>query len=189
MEDSFYDYSQFDNNRLKNIMTGWDNFTGNHGLVMKFCAKLLRGVNVLDVGCGLCHLYEALNEYKHTFKLLYEYVGIDNDERVLSWSKERYPSLELLYSNVYNLSILGKRKFDTVFAIGLYRMPFQRNGIEEMLKHTRQQLILTYLHHKTNPRCLPQVFWEILENSKHINSVEILAHNITGIEIVRISKC
>jgi len=165
-------------------MTGWDNFTGNHGVVVKFCAKLFQGIDVLDVGCGLCHLYEALtDDYQ-----IYDYVGVDNDRRVLKWARQRYPNLDLKYGDVYNLSFLGERKFDSVFAIGLYRMPHQIDGIKEMLKHTKTQLILTYLHRGAEPRVFPEVFWEALSD-KQVNSLKIFNHGIKGIEIVGLLKC
>ena len=94
--DKFYDYRRFKDDRLYNIMSGWDKLRGNHGLVIKYCANLLVGDTVLDVGCGFCHLYEALGDrVKH-------YVGIDIDERVLEWTRNRYPELDLRYGDVHD---------------------------------------------------------------------------------------
>lgn len=179
MRDSFYDYSKFDNERLKNIMTGWNGFIGNHGAVIKFCAERIVGSSVLDVGCGLCHLYKALVD------VVSNYVGVDNDKRVIDWAIERYPELRLIHGDARNLSFLGKEQFDTVYAIGLYRVPSELTCIEEMLKHSRRALIVTYLHRRDmGEKYLPAVFFDFLRN-KRVWSIEVFAHKIKGIEIVR----
>ncbi len=179
MSDRFYDYSRFDDERLKDIMTSWDGLTGNHGLVVKFCAGLLKGESVLDVGCGLCHLYEALKGR------ISKYVGIDIDERALKWSRERYPDLELQYASVDDLSLLGDQMFDTVFALGVSRVPHQLDGIEEMFKHTRHSLVLTYFQTPDfESKIFPNVFWEVL-NHERVKSIEVFSQGNKGTEIVR----
>jgi len=160
-------------------MTGWDGLIDNHGRVVKFCAELLEGESVLDVGCGLCHLYEALKGR------VSKYVGVDIDERALGWARERYPGLELHYTSVYDLSLLGDRVFDTVYAIGLYRIPRQLNGIEEMLNHTRHSLVLTYFHHSdSKPKSFPDVFWVVL-NHERVKSFEVFSQSDRRTEIMR----
>lgn len=177
--DDFYDYRKFGDERLKQIMVNWDGFRGNHGATIKFCASLLVGDSILDVGCGLCHLYKTLENR------VAEYVGVDVDKRVLEWARQRYPNLELRRADVYDLSVLGDRRFDTVYAIGLYRRPHETRGIIEMLKHTRRALVLTYLYRAgSEPRFFPDVFWEALKD-KRIKSLEFFNHNIKAIEIVR----
>ena len=179
--DKFYDYRRFDDDRLEGIMTGWDGLRGNHGLVIKLCADLLVGDTALDVGCGLCHLYEAFKSRVAC------YVGVDLDIRVLEWARKRHPELEFRQANVYDLSTLGNEKFDTVFAIGLYRRLNQSRGVEEMLKHTRHALVLTYFHASgASPRLFPDVLWRILKN-KAVSKLEFFNHGIKGIEVVRLN--
>ncbi len=179
MKDTFYDYRKFEDERLRGIMTGWDGLGGNHGSVVKFCAELLEGETVLDVGFGLCHLYEALKSR------VSRYVGVDIDERALRWAKERHPTLELYYASVYDLSLLRNRIFNTVFAIGLYRIPHQLDGIEEMLKHTQHSLVVTYFQPSdSDGKSFPAVFWGVLDHER-VKSVEVFSHGNKGTEIVR----
>lgn len=179
MSDKYYDYSRFDDERLRGIMASWDGLGGNHGLVIKLCADKLVGDTVLDVGCGLCHLYDVLKDR------VTEYVGVDNDERVVDWARHRYPSLQIEWADVRDLFRLGDRRFDTVYAIGLYRKPEELIGIEEMLKHARKALIITYLHRRdAGEKYLPKVFFDLLRD-EWVESIEIFGHRINGIEIVR----
>jgi len=168
MSDRFYDYITFGDERLKSIMTSWDGLTGYHGLQVKACADRLEGKSVLDMGCGLGHLYEYLTSVA---KKEIEYVGIDIDERVVEWAKKRYPHLDIRLGNVYDLSEFGM--FDTVFAIGLYSgEPERIDGVREMLEHTNTKLIMTYFHkEKGNPVFLNKIkpYW-----SKY----NIIPHNI-----------
>ena len=145
MKDVFYDYDAFDPERVKTIFTSWDNMEGYHGLLIKKCANLAMGKTFLDVGCGLCHLYEALKT--HPRKKVDRYVGVDIHPQILSMAQKRYPDLEIPKMNVLDLS--GLSMFDSVFAVGLYReTPKQKDGIEEMLQHADRCVILTYFAEK-----------------------------------------
>jgi len=179
--DSLYDYQKFEEERLKGIFYGWDEFRGNHGAVMRKCAEIHKGKTVLDVGCGLCHLYELIKEDVE------EYVGVDIDQRLIEWARERYPQLRLEVGSVYDLSFLTE-EYDTVYAIGLYRKINEINGIREMLKHTKQTLVLTYLHKRdVEPPYFPEPLWGLLRGDE-VSSIELISTNITGIEIIRLNK-
>jgi len=150
VKDRFYDYSSFADERLKEIMTGWDGFGGYHGLLIKLIASLIPiDSTILDVGCGLCHLWEAMVEKTKFFSgpVLSYYMGIDIDPRVVRMAKERYPHLPIVIGSVYNLSNLGE--FDAIVACGLYSdEPEKSDGIEQMLEHVKfgGKLIITYFH-------------------------------------------
>ena len=188
-KDRFHTYLGFPDERLNTILTGWDGLGGIHGLVVKYCAKLLQGISVLDVGCGGCHLYDALKDEV----ALENYVGVDNDQRVLEHAKQRHPDLQLYYASVYDLSVLRDRQFDTVYAVGLFTEINREEGVMEMLKHTKQCLVLTYKNNRisfTEPFIykFPDPLWTI-RRSGEIKSIEILAHNIhRNIEILRLNK-
>lgn len=177
-EDTFYDYRDFKDERAINIFTAWDNYGGNHGVVLKTCAELLVGDTALDVGCGLCHLYPLLETEVD------EYVGVDIDERAVEIARERYPHLRIDVGSVYDLDDYGV--YDTVYAIGLYRRLNETQGLHEMLKHTRKTLIFTIWQPRENPK-FPEPLWEILRGGE-THSVELISNNIIGTDIIKINK-
>jgi len=133
-DDTFYDYSNFEDARLESTMKGWDGLGGYHGLQVRTMARLFINETALDVGCGLGHLYQVLKTF--TYPAVKRYVGVDIDERVLKMAKERFPELEFHKRSVYDLE--GLDVFDTVFAIGLYRYaPSSQKSILEMMKHAK----------------------------------------------------
>ena len=173
--DSLYDYSTFSPDRVKGIFEGWDGLGGYHGLLVKCCAELLVGTTVLDVGCGLCHLYEAvMNQWN---KATY-YCGVDIHPQVLQMARERYPDLDIYEKSVYDLSGLGA--YHTVFAIGLYRnIPSRFDGIQQMLDHAEKCLVFTYFTEERGKTP------EILE----FTYPEYIDHDIDErLEIIRIWK-
>lgn len=137
MEDVFYDWNNLPYEQLKRMFDGWDRGNDYHEALMEKSASLLVGKTALDVGCGLVHLYEALKNRVE------RYVGVDNNPLILRMARERYPELEIVEADVYDLSELPV--FDTVYAAGLYRFqPKKRKGILEMLKHTKNCVVMTY---------------------------------------------
>ena len=161
--DKFYDYSRFSSERLENIMTGWDGLGGYHGLLIKKIASLIPSdSSVLDVGCGLCHLYEEVREKTRC------YMGVDIDERVHGWAKQRYPNLGIFLKSVYDLS--GLPVFDVVTAVGLYSdEPNEERGVTEMLNHARTKVVLTFFHKEDEgtPPFLDGLTWSRLTRIPH----------------------
>ena len=178
MSDRFYNYSAFDDKRVEDIFKGWDGLGGYHGLLIRKVSRLLVGTTALDVGCGLCHLYECLKVENPLFGGTY--VGTDIDDRILGMARERYPQLNLLKQDVYDLNI--GEKFDTVYGIGLYSgEPEILRGINNMLNHANHAVVLTYFAKERNkvPSILKIDGWEI----------EFIIHNIDEkLEIVRMWK-
>jgi len=168
MSDRFYDYSKFGDERLKDIMSGWNGLNGYHGLQVKTCADRLEGEWILDVGSGMSHLWEYLAVVKG---LNIYYQGVEIDKRVIKMVKDRYPHLDIKYGSVYNLSEFGM--FDTVFAVGLYSgEPEQIGGVREMLKHAKIKLVMTFFHKiKGKPIFLNKIksYW---------SKFNIIPHNI-----------
>ena len=167
--DRLYDYTSFSDDRLKNILTSWDGLGGYHGLLIKKVSELIPPESsILDVGCGLCHLFEALKSKN------VRYTGLEYDTRIVEWARERYPTLKILHGSMYNLSNLGM--FNCVTAIGVYSgEPESPSGVIEMLRHTDKKLILTYFKKNPTPT--------FLNNIKYRETNTIL-HNIdTRLEI------
>jgi hypothetical protein len=173
LRDVLYNYTTFADNRVREIFTGWDGLGGYHGLLIKKCASLLVGEFVLDVGCGLCHLFEVLPRSV-------EYTGIENNPLILEMALKRYPDLEILDYDMYDLS--GLPIYDTVYAIGVYREePKSDAGIAEMLAHAKDCVVMTYFTTKKGrvPKTLS--FEDV--------SCEFIDHNIDErLEIVRLWK-
>ena len=177
--DVFYDYSSFDDERLRGIIKGWDGLGGYHGLLIRKCALLAMGHSVLDVGCGLCHLFEGLQKINH-LKKIDEYVGVEKNFFILGLAHERYPDFKIVHGDIYNLSVLPM--FDTVYAVGLYREePRLEKGIVELLSHANRCVILTYF---------ADVMGRVPKSLKiKDTSVEFVDHDIDGrLEIVRLWK-
>jgi len=141
MSDTFYDYARFDDQKVIEIMSGWDGLGGYHGLLVAKMGMLTMGDSLLDVGCGLAHLYEAINRIRNT--PIPKYVGVDIDERVLKEVTARYPQLTFMNKNVYDLS--GLEIFDTVASVGLYRYaPAKVDSLMQMLAHTKYCFLTCY---------------------------------------------
>jgi SAM-dependent methyltransferase len=154
LKDDLYDYSQFTSERVKEIFTDWDGLGGYHGLLMKKVASLVPKGSVLDVGCGLCHLYEALIEVKWQGR----YVGIEINDLIYQMARERYPSLYIVKKDFYNIKAV--RTFDTVCAIGLYRKePIAKDGILKLIQASSDLVILTYFAKKIGK--IPHVMKDI----------------------------
>ena len=175
--DTFYDYFRFDDEKVIDIMKGWDGLGGYHGLLVRTMSVLRAYKTVLDVGCGLGHLYEMCKTFSEP--PITEYVGVDVDDRVLKVVRERYPHLTFLNRSVYDLSDLGI--FDTVFAIGLYRYaPSNQDSVLEMLRHARYCFNTCYYVEPSERGKVLDVFkvpgWEI----------EFIVHGIDDkLEIIR----
>ena len=159
-------------------MFGWDGLSGYHGLLIRKIGNLIpTDSTVLDVGCGLCHLYEAI---KNRVK---KYVGVDSDKRVVRWARERYPDLHITCRNVYSLE--GVRDYDVVAAVGLYSgEPNNPDGVYEMLNHAKEKMLITFFHKKilapyiyrdTTPQEFIPPFLELISNWRRCNNI---THNI-----------
>ena len=164
--------------RLRDILVGWDGLGGYHGLLIKKCVTLRQGKTVLDVGCGLCHLFEG-------FKKSYrgsptKYIGVDNNSFILGLARERYSELDIEWGHVYDLSRVPV--VDTVFAIGLYSgQPRLKKGIVELVGHAERCVILTYFAEEMG----------VLPSSLEVDgcTAEFIDHDIDErLEIIRLWK-
>ena len=107
-----------------------------HRLRMRKAAELVEGDTVLDVGCGIGHLYPYVRAK------VKEYVGIDNSEAMLAAAKAFYPDIEFTYGDIYNLDDF--KTFDSVICQSvLIHLPEIKTPIKEMWKHTAKTLIFS----------------------------------------------
>ena len=107
-----------------------------HRLRMRKAAELVEGDTLLDVGCGIGHLYPYVRAQ------VKEYVGIDTSEHMLNAAKEFYPDVEFTYGDIYDLD--GFKTFDSVICQSvLIHLPEIKTPIEEMWAHTDNALIFS----------------------------------------------
>lgn len=103
---------------------------------MRKAAELIKGDTLLDVGCGIGHLYPYVRAK------VKEYVGIDNSEDMLDAAKAFYPEIEFTYGDIYNLD--GFKTFDSIVCQSvLIHLPEIQTPIEEMWEHTDKTLIFS----------------------------------------------
>ena len=106
-----------------------------HDRRMKLVASLLEGQTVLDVGCGVGHLYPRIKE-------AHSYLGIDNSDWMLQLAMELQPECNFQKGDAYDLSPFGS--FDTVVCQSLLiHLPDISKPIKEMWEHTNKALIFS----------------------------------------------
>lgn len=106
-----------------------------HGRRMKLVASLLEGRTVLDVGCGIGHLYPHIKD-------THSYLGIDNSDWMLQLARELQPECNFQKGDMYDLSPFGS--FDSVVCQSLLiHLPEISRPIREMWGHTSKVLIFS----------------------------------------------
>ncbi|MGC1121727.1 MAG: class I SAM-dependent methyltransferase [Candidatus Methanofastidiosia archaeon] len=101
---------------------------------MEIPVNLLEGETVLDVGCGLGHLYHALKG-KVT-----QYVGVDASPSMLKKAREFFPGADFREGDVYNLSEFPLA--DTVYSISLLiHLPSVEEPIRQLWSRTKKRCV------------------------------------------------
>lgn len=93
--------------------------------------SLIEGESVLDVGCGMGHLFILVKDR-------FEYLGIDTSQGMLNKAREFFPENEDKFQlgDAYDLSMLPN--FDTVVATGvLLHLPNSEPVIEQLWSKAR----------------------------------------------------
>ena len=107
---------------------------GGHQHRMRIASRLLEGSTVLDVGCGVGHLYPFVKSH------ITDYLGIDTSEDMLTVARKYFPEIKFEYGDVYDLSSFGT--YDTVYCLSLLiHLPEIDDPIKEMWKHVNQALV------------------------------------------------
>jgi len=100
-------------------------------------SNLVEGKSVLDVGCGMGHLYPWIKDNIDV------YVGVDTSEVMLEKARQFNVGVKFQYGDVYDLSEFGT--FDTVISISLLiHLPNIEKAIGEMWKHVDRALIFSF---------------------------------------------
>jgi 2-polyprenyl-3-methyl-5-hydroxy-6-metoxy-1,4-benzoquinol methylase len=101
---------------------------------MDIPADLLKGTAVLDVGCGLGHLYYALKGKVKT------YVGVDASSQMLEKAREYFPEADFRQGDAYDLSAFPQ--FNTVYSISLLiHLPDVEEPIRQLWSKTEERCV------------------------------------------------
>jgi SAM-dependent methyltransferase len=84
---------------------------------------------LLDVGCGLAHLYTYLKEQNQDI----EYSGIDAVEQMIQNAKLRHPEIKDSLQ-VSTLSEVSSKKYDLVIASGIFFLGCDKTRMENEIK-------------------------------------------------------
>ncbi len=101
---------------------------------MEIPVNLLKGETVLDVGCGLGHLYHALKGK------ITQYVGVDASPSMLMKAREFLPEADLREGDINDLS--GFPLSDTVYSISLLiHLPSVEEPIRQLWGRAKRRLV------------------------------------------------
>jgi len=101
---------------------------------MKMALELITGESVLDVGCGIGHMYHLLPKN-------IKYMGIDTSEPMLEFAR-KYADADFRYGDVFNLSAFDN--YETVLSQSLLiHLPEVEKPIQQMWSKTSKELIFT----------------------------------------------
>lgn len=121
---------------IPDLEKGWDKKHA-HDVLMKTVARLVVGESVLDVGCGVGHLYEYLPSN-------IKYVGVDQSAEMLKRARERNPAANFRQLNMYSDDFLNLPKFETVVCLDvLHHQPALEPAFSNLMNLTKKCLIAT----------------------------------------------
>ena len=106
------------------------------------------GASVLDVGCGLGNLYDYLKKQDYNFK----YTGVDILPEMIFRAKEKNPQAEFFSANIFEDDLFGDRKFDVIYASGIFNIElgnnddFLRNALQRFVSLSNKFVVFNLLH-------------------------------------------
>lgn len=86
-------------------------------------AVKLKGLSLLDVGCGVGSLLDYLN----TKRVKVSYVGVDILPQMVLLAKEFHPNNVFLHQNIFEDNPFPNYSFDVVFASGIFNLDLGNN--------------------------------------------------------------
>ena len=138
----------WDEKMVKQLASGWRNpadlqldfsssETDRHWRLTQKVHSLIEGESILDVGCGMGHLFILVKD-------CFDYLGIDTSQAMLKTAREFFPEHQdkFQFGDAYDLSTLPT--FDTVVATGvLLHLPDSGPVIEQLWSKARRCTILS----------------------------------------------
>ena len=96
--------------------------------ILDFSKKPMKGMSVLDVGCGFGDFYSYLNQQFRDFN----YTGIDINPDILAIAGLRHKKARFIHGDILNLNL---DKYDFIFCSGLFATKLEDNEqfIQDMI--------------------------------------------------------
>jgi 2-polyprenyl-3-methyl-5-hydroxy-6-metoxy-1,4-benzoquinol methylase len=182
----------WDQNRAEGLIKGWGDprlcikeinlgSGEKHWGLIKTIYSLIEGKSVLDVGCGLGHLFVLLKNIN--------YLGIDSSKSMLTKARIFFPKDKdrFKFGSVYDLSALPL--FDTVIANGLIlHLPKSESAITQLWSRTKTCLIFTAWLGKTPLIKTDKLFYQATPDGRYlirrretINNLKKIFNRLPGV--------
>lgn len=130
---------------------GWENQRAQE-LRFKILERVIFSqASVLDVGCGLGNLYDYLKNQGYEF----EYTGVDILPEMIYRAKEKNPQLEFICGNIFIDDLFGSRKFDIVYASGIFNIELGNNedflcsALRKFVALSNKFVVFNLLHNRS----------------------------------------
>lgn len=127
---------------------GWENEQAQELRFEVLKNIFFHGASVLDVGCGLGNLYDYLKKQDYNFK----YTGVDILPEMIFRAKEKNPQAEFFSANIFEDDLFGDRKFDVIYASGIFNIElgnnddFLRNALQRFVSLSNKFVVFNLLH-------------------------------------------
>lgn len=127
---------------------GWENEQAQELRFEVLKNIFFQGASVLDVGCGLGNLYDYLKKQDYNFK----YTGVDILPEMIFRAKEKNPQAEFFSANIFEDDLFGDRKFDVIYASGIFNIElgnnddFLRNALQRFVSLSNKFVVFNLLH-------------------------------------------
>ena len=127
---------------------GWENDQAQELRFEVLKNIFFQGASGLDVGCGLGNLYDYLKKQGYNFN----YTGVDILPEMIFRAKEKNPQAEFFSANIFEDDLFGDRKFDVIYASGIFNIElgnnddFLRNALQRFVSLSNKFVVFNLLH-------------------------------------------
>lgn len=127
---------------------GWENQEAQELRFKVLERVIFPHASILDVGCGLGNLYDYLRNRGYNFG----YTGVDILPEMIFRAKEKNPQQEFLCTNIFTDDLLASRKFDIVYASGIFNIElgnnddFLRSALRKFVSLSDKFVVFNLLH-------------------------------------------
>lgn len=156
----------------------------------------LGGKSLLDIGCGLCDLWDFLN----TKNITPIYTGVDIVCEMVQQAASLHPDIEIQCADLFKESLpegWENRKFDVVFCSGMLNLDlgnsqnFTSFAIKRMAELSREYIVFNLLHHRAEnkyPHCVYHDPKKILSIARKLGQPKLIDNYLPN-DFTIIVKC